>query len=57
VRAVAAARDIADTKKVAEVSLAIHVANRKEVDKMFDAAIAAGGKKHGGTLEECGMYS
>jgi uncharacterized protein len=50
---------VADTTKVSEVSLAIQVANREEVDKLFEAAIAAGGKQAGETVEEAenGMYS
>ena len=52
-------RDVADTTKVSEVSLAIQVANREEVDNMCEAAIAAGGKQTGETVEEAefGMYS
>jgi len=52
-------RDVADTTKVSEVSLAIQVANREEVDKMFETAIAASGKQAGETVEEAeyGMYS
>jgi predicted lactoylglutathione lyase len=45
-------RDVTDTTKVSEVSLTIQVANREEVDKMFEAAIAAGGKQAGETVEE-----
>ena len=45
-------RDVADTTKVSEVSLAIQVTNREEVDKMFEAAIAAGGTQAGETVEE-----
>jgi uncharacterized protein len=52
-------RDVADTAKVSEVGLAIQVASRAEVDTLFDAAIAAGGKAAGETVEEAeiGMYS
>lgn len=52
-------RDVADTSTVAEVGLAIEVADREKVDRMFDAGIAAGGKQAGETVEEAeiGMYS
>lgn len=52
-------RDVADTTKVSEVSLAIQVENREEVDKIYQAAIAAGGTQFGETYEEAeiGMYS
>lgn len=52
-------RDIADTSKVAEVNVAIEGTSREEVDKMFEAGIAAGGEKAGETVEiaEIGMYA
>ncbi|MEK7153266.1 MAG: VOC family protein [Patescibacteria group bacterium] len=50
-------REIADTKTVSEVSLAIEVANRGEVDKILEAALAAGGQQVGEAMEESGMYS
>ncbi len=45
-------RDFADTAKVTEASLAIMVDSREEVDKLFDAAITAGGTQSGETVEE-----
>lgn len=45
-------REFADTSRVTEVSIAIMVDSREEVDKLFDAAIAAGGKQAGPTVEE-----
>ncbi len=52
-------REIADTKTVREMSLAIQVANREEVDTIIDAGVAAGGKEEGEIVEEAaiGMYS
>ncbi|HEU5121345.1 MAG TPA: VOC family protein [Candidatus Saccharimonadales bacterium] len=52
-------RDIADTSKTTEVSIAIQVESREDVDRLFNAAIAAGGKQAGETIEEVeiGMYS
>lgn len=52
-------REFADASKVTEVSVALEVDNREEVDKLFDAAIAAGGKQAGKTQEEAefGLYS
>ncbi len=52
-------REIADTSAAREVSLAIQVASREEVDKILDAVVAAGGKHEGETVEEkeIGMYS
>lgn len=54
-----ALRDVADTKTVREATFAIQVASREEVDKIVDAALAAGGKQEGETVEEkeIGMYS
>lgn len=52
-------REFADTSKVTEASLAISVGSRKEVDNLFDAAIAAGGKQFADTVEEkeIGLYA
>lgn len=49
-------REIADTKTVSEVGLAIEVGSREEVDKIVDAAIAAGATQEG-TIDGDGMYS
>lgn len=52
-------REIADTSACREVGLAIQVSSREEVDRIFEAAIAAGGAQEGGVVEEeaIGMYS
>lgn len=52
-------REIADTKTTREMSLAIQVANREEVDTIIDAGVAAGGTEEGEIVEEkaIGMYS
>lgn len=48
-------REFADTSRVTEASLAIMVDSREEVNKLFDAAITAGGKQAGETVEEAGI--
>lgn len=52
-------RAFADTSKFTEVSVTIELDSREEVDKMFDAGLAGGGKQAGKTVEiaEIGMYS
>lgn len=52
-------REFADASKVTEGSVAISVGSREEVDKLFDAAIAAGGKQMGDATEEeeIGLYA
>lgn len=52
-------REFADATKVTEASVAISVGSREEVDKLFDAAVAAGGKPFGKTVEEAeiGLYA
>jgi len=52
-------RELADAFKVTEGSVAISVDSREEVDRVFDAAIAAGGKPFGETVEEVdfGLYA
>ena len=51
-------REFADTTRVTEASVAISVDSREEVDKLFDAAIAAGGKDAGKVEEEeIGLYA
>lgn len=52
-------REFADTTKTTEASVAIMVDSRKEVDALFDAAVAAGGKQAGEAVEqaEIGLYS
>lgn len=50
-------RQIADTKTVREVSIAVSVADRHEVNKIVDAAVAAGGTEEGEPREIDGMYS
>ena len=54
-----ARRDVADTKTVREATFAIQVASREEVDKIVEAALAAGAEKEGEKVEEAeiGMYS
>lgn len=48
-------REFADTTKITEASVAIMVDSRQEVDKLFDAAIAAGGKQAGEVVEEAAI--
>lgn len=48
---------VADTSKAREVSIAISVANRDEVNTIVDAAVAAGGTEEGDSRELDGMYS
>jgi len=51
-------REIADATKVMETSIAITVDSREKVDKLADAALAAGGKDAGTTEEpEMGIYA
>ena len=52
-------RDFVDAAKATEASLAISMNSREEVDKLFEAAIAAGGKQAGDTVEEkeIGLYA
>ncbi len=52
-------REIADTKTVREMSIAIQVADSEEVDTIIEAGVAAGGKEEGEIVEqkEIGMYS
>jgi len=52
-------RDYADTSTMTEASVAISANSREEVDKIFDKAIAAGGKSFGDAKEEkeIGLYS
>lgn len=52
-------REFAETSRVTEGSIAISVGSRKEVDELFDAAIAAGGKQFGDVVEEkeIGLYA
>lgn len=52
-----AQRDIADTQSVREVSVAIDVETRENVDKFVEAALAAGGTAEGETMDEDGVYS
>lgn len=52
-------REFADTSKVTEASVAMSVGSREEVDELFNAAIAAGGKPFGDVIEEkeIGLYA
>lgn len=52
-------REFADATKVTEASVAISVGSREEVDQLFDAAMAAGAKQYGDTVEEkeIGLYA
>lgn len=52
-------REFVDTSKATEVSVAIFVNSREEVDKVHEAAIAAGATTVGDPLEEeeIGLYS
>jgi predicted lactoylglutathione lyase len=51
-------REFADATKVTEGSVAIAMNSREEVDKLFDAAIAAGAKPAGDQEEEeIGLYA
>lgn len=51
-------REFADATKVTEGSVAISVASREEVDRLYNAAIAAGAKPAGDQEEkEVGLYA
>ena len=51
-------REFADATKVTEGSVAISMASREEVDKLYDAAIAAGATPAGDQHEEeIGLYA
>lgn len=52
-------REFADASKVTEVSIAISADSREDVDKLIDAAVAAGGQQAGETIEEAeiGLYA
>jgi predicted lactoylglutathione lyase len=51
-------REFADATKVTEGSIAISMNSREEVDTIYDAAIAAGGKPAGDQEEEeIGLYA
>jgi predicted lactoylglutathione lyase len=52
-------REFADATKVTEASVAVSVNSREEVDELFNAAIAAGGKQFGNIVEEkeIGLYA
>lgn len=52
-------RDFADTAKVTEVSVALSMGSRDEVDNVFDKAIRAGASPFGSTVEEkeIGLYA
>lgn len=52
-------REFVDASKMTEGSVAISVGSRDEVNKLFDAAIAAGAKPFGDTVEEkeIGLYA
>ncbi|MGC3967241.1 MAG: VOC family protein [Pirellulales bacterium] len=49
-------QEVADAKKTTEVILALSYDSREEVDKMVDAAIAAGGKKFREPADHGFMY-
>jgi predicted lactoylglutathione lyase len=51
-------REFADATKVTEVSVAISMSSREEVDQLYNAAIAAGAKPYGDSEEEeIGLYA
>lgn len=52
-------REFVDAFKATESSVAISMNSREEVDSLFDAAIKAGGKPFGKTVEEAeiGLYA
>lgn len=51
-------REFADASKVTEGSVALSMNSREEVDSVYDAAIAAGGKPAGDqNEEEIGLYA
>ncbi|HSW78062.1 MAG TPA: hypothetical protein VLG36_04650 [Candidatus Chromulinivoraceae bacterium] len=52
-------REFADASKVTEASVSMSVNSRKEVDELFDKAIAAGAKPFGDVVEEkeIGLYA
>ena len=51
-------REFADATKMTEGSVAVSVESREEVDKVYDAAIAAGAKPAGDQHEEeIGLYA
>ncbi len=52
-----ALRDVADTSTVREVSVAIQLDDRESVDKVVDAAIAAGATAEGETMDDEIIYS
>lgn len=53
------ARSIADTSKVYEVVFSLELNGRQEADRLFEAGIAAGGKKAGEATEnaEFNLYT
>jgi predicted lactoylglutathione lyase len=52
-----AERDIADTTTVREVTVAIQLDSREDVDKMVDAAITAGGAEETEGMDDEMIYS
>lgn len=51
-------RELADTAKVTEASVALSMESREMVDKLYELAIAAGGKPAGDVEEvEIGLYA
>lgn len=58
-RSLGESREFADAWKTTEASLAVSMSSREEVDALFEAAIKAGGKPFGETVEEVeiGLYA
>ncbi|MFE3450804.1 VOC family protein [Nonomuraea sp. NPDC059194] len=50
-------RDVADTKAVQEVALAISIDSREQVDALIEGAVSGGGQEAGEPQDEEYMYS
>ncbi|NJQ00752.1 VOC family protein [Streptomyces zingiberis] len=50
-------KEIPDTGRTSEVITALGACDRAEVDRLVDAALAAGGSPTGDPMEETGMYA